>query len=303
MNLERDDARAMARGTERGRRPGRFRIAACLVCLLLGAAPPSGAQTLKSSKFSGDPQLEAAAVSNPAHVLPGARGAHVGKLQRALIETDASVISPQEIIEQRYGETTAKAVLDYKTKRSIINRAYQATADNVVGIMTMQSLDREMRAIERGQFTKEEAASILGPPISDPIPGFDIVAPDGFVIPLPREIRTGPGRTKLLDHATVNVFMNGATYVVVVDALDSSGPHPNTTTAAKAAAGAVAKRAATQGLKYQPVPGRVIAFGAGKVAGGAVSVVASVLDPSPLAREAIWHVELSGKHVSYHVLF
>ncbi|MCY2978476.1 MAG: hypothetical protein NTU79_07405 [Planctomycetota bacterium] len=39
---------------------------------------------------------------------------------------------------------TAAAVLAYKTKRKIINRDYQMTADNIVGKMTMASLDREM---------------------------------------------------------------------------------------------------------------------------------------------------------------
>jgi hypothetical protein len=43
-----------------------------------------------------------------------------------------------------YGPKTAAAVLAYKEKRGIINRDYQSKADNIVGIMTMASLDKEM---------------------------------------------------------------------------------------------------------------------------------------------------------------
>jgi hypothetical protein len=38
-----------------------------------------------------------------------------------------------------YGKQTADAVLAYKKKRGIINRGYQASADNIVGKMTMAS--------------------------------------------------------------------------------------------------------------------------------------------------------------------
>ena len=99
---------------------------------------------LQCKLFRGDPKLEAAAVSDPAHIGPGARGAHVGKIQRALIELDGAKISPDEV----YGPSTAAAVLAYKRKRNIINFAYQTQADNIVGKMTITSLDQEMLAKE-----------------------------------------------------------------------------------------------------------------------------------------------------------
>src|SRR5262249_20931236 len=94
--------------------------------------------------FRGDPRLEAAAVSDPAHIVQGATGLHVRKIQAALIFLDQLTIDLGEIARSTYGPSTAAAVLAYKKKRNIINRSYQTQADNIVGKMTMTSLDNEM---------------------------------------------------------------------------------------------------------------------------------------------------------------
>lgn len=99
---------------------------------------------LRSKLLRGDPKLEAAAVSHPAHIVPGAVGAHVGKIQLALLLLDGAVIDVAEQEETRYGPSTADAVLAYKKARDIINRSYQTQADNIVGIMTMAALDQEL---------------------------------------------------------------------------------------------------------------------------------------------------------------
>jgi hypothetical protein len=99
---------------------------------------------LKSQLFAGDPKLEAAAKSHAAHIVQGARGPHVGKIHRALIALDGATIAAGELAATLYGPTTAKAVLNYKTKRKIINFSYQKQADDIVGIMTMTVLDEEM---------------------------------------------------------------------------------------------------------------------------------------------------------------
>jgi peptidoglycan hydrolase-like protein with peptidoglycan-binding domain len=99
---------------------------------------------LQSQLFRGDQELEAAAASDPAHIALGARGAHVGKLQQALVQLDGAGID----IDSKYGPATAAAVLAYKRRRNIINATYQREADNIVGKMTMASLDREMLAKE-----------------------------------------------------------------------------------------------------------------------------------------------------------
>jgi hypothetical protein len=104
--------------------------------------------SLRSKLFRGDSKLEAAAASNPAHIVPGSVGDHVGKIQQALIELDGADIARNELAVGSYGPSTADAVLSYKKKRDIINRSYQKQADNIVGIMTMAALDNEMFANE-----------------------------------------------------------------------------------------------------------------------------------------------------------
>jgi peptidoglycan hydrolase-like protein with peptidoglycan-binding domain len=99
---------------------------------------------LQSKLFSNDRQLEAAAVSDSAHVMTGARGEHVRRIQQALIQLDSATIQVDGI----YGPKTAAAVLAYKRRRNIVNRTYQTTADNVVGKMTVTAMDNELLARE-----------------------------------------------------------------------------------------------------------------------------------------------------------
>jgi hypothetical protein len=101
--------------------------------------------SLQSPLFASDAELNAAATSDPAHITPGTKGAHVGKLQFALLKIDGSVIAQSELRQQLYGQSTAAAVLAYKRKRKIINPAYQTQADDIVGKMTMASLDAELQ--------------------------------------------------------------------------------------------------------------------------------------------------------------
>jgi peptidoglycan hydrolase-like protein with peptidoglycan-binding domain len=95
---------------------------------------------LKSKLFKGDPKLEAAAVSNAAHIVPGASGTHVAKIQRALNILDQASLDE----DGAYGSETASAVLRYKQKRRIINKHYQTQPDNIVGIMTISTMDHEL---------------------------------------------------------------------------------------------------------------------------------------------------------------
>jgi peptidoglycan hydrolase-like protein with peptidoglycan-binding domain len=99
---------------------------------------------LQSNLFKGDPQLEAAATSNPAHITPGARGPYVAKIQRALNLIQGLSLAPDGV----YGVGTAAAVLEYKQQRNIVNTSYQSEADNIVGVMTMAALDQEMLRFE-----------------------------------------------------------------------------------------------------------------------------------------------------------
>jgi hypothetical protein len=105
---------------------------------------------LTSKLFRDDEDLQACAVSDPAHLVPGAQGPHVAKVQQALVILGAGVISADEIAEERYGDTTARTVLTFKgPPRNILNPDLgQVVPDNIVGKRTIATLDRELVALE-----------------------------------------------------------------------------------------------------------------------------------------------------------
>jgi len=99
---------------------------------------------LKSQLFAGNARLNACLVKDADHVKPGDVGTHVTDIQLALNIIDGLEILETERKTGTYGPSTAAAVLAYKKKRKIINPAYQTTEDNIVGKMTIASLDQEM---------------------------------------------------------------------------------------------------------------------------------------------------------------
>jgi hypothetical protein len=114
---------------------------------------------LVSQSFRNDERLNRCAVDNAAHVTLGTKGSFVNLIQRAICAIDGADIADAEMREQTYGKTTAAAVLNYKTARNIINFSYQTTADDIVGIMTIKTLDRELAALELASF----GSSVLSP--------------------------------------------------------------------------------------------------------------------------------------------
>ena len=103
---------------------------------------------LQSRLFKDDQKLQACLVNDAAHVTPGAKGDHVSKIQKAIDALGDKVIDANEVSTNTYGPSTAAAVLAYKKKRNIINFGYQTQADNIVGKMTIATLDREMLKVE-----------------------------------------------------------------------------------------------------------------------------------------------------------
>jgi hypothetical protein len=103
---------------------------------------------LSSKLLSGNQRLRECEVSDPAHVVPGASGEHVRLIQMALFMIERADIDTSEVDSSSYGPSTAAAVLSYKTDRGIVNLAYQRTADNIVGKMTIKCLDTDMLAVE-----------------------------------------------------------------------------------------------------------------------------------------------------------
>ncbi|MEI6708769.1 MAG: hypothetical protein WCK96_16730 [Methylococcales bacterium] len=105
---------------------------------------------LKSKLLSANQRLNNCEVQDSAHVCKGDTGEYVSRIQQALIRIDNAKIADAELSASRYGESTAAAVLRYKTPRKIINTTYQKSADDIVGKMTIKKLDEEMLVFERG---------------------------------------------------------------------------------------------------------------------------------------------------------
>jgi hypothetical protein len=107
---------------------------------------------LQSQLFAGDPQLEAAAVSDPDHIVPGARGEHVRKIQVALIQLDGADIVP----DGAYGPATAAAVAAFKRHQQPPILNFEGQIDNIVGIKTMAALDAGMLTGKKETTTETE---------------------------------------------------------------------------------------------------------------------------------------------------
>ena len=120
--------------------------------------------SLQSIWFRRNARLERCLISDADHVKRGDKGDHVALIQGALLMLDKSKISGDEQTRQSYEHSTANAVLEYKKKRNIINFSYQTSADDIVGRMTMQSLDAETLAYERRNFGLLLSFGVPSPP-------------------------------------------------------------------------------------------------------------------------------------------
>jgi hypothetical protein len=99
---------------------------------------------LLSSILRKDPRLQACLQHDASHITEGTTGPHVNHVQTALFVLDGLRVDHEEERSQRYGKSTASAVLKFKTKRHIINHRYQSRPDNIVGKMTIAALDVEL---------------------------------------------------------------------------------------------------------------------------------------------------------------
>lgn len=121
------------------------------------------AQYLTSNLFRDDAALNVCLVDDDAHVVVGAQGEHVARIQLALCVLDRVAVNTSELKASLYGSSTSAAVLAYKRKRNIINYAYQTQADSIVGKMTIAALDQEMLAWESNRST----SPYCGDPITE----------------------------------------------------------------------------------------------------------------------------------------
>lgn len=119
---------------------------------------------LKSTAFADDERLQACLVKDSAHLTRGTTGEFVGKVQAALAFIDELSIDEKELATQTYGPSTAAAVLAYKKKRKIINASYETTEDEIVGKMTIKSLDDELAKAEKEPAKPKRGAICPGRP-------------------------------------------------------------------------------------------------------------------------------------------
>lgn len=165
---------------------------------------------LTSNLFKRNTQLQACAREDPAHVTHGHVGEHVAKIQFSLFAIDRLSIDRTELVAQRYGKSTAAAVLAYKKKRGIINRSYQRVADNIVGKMTIASLDKDMRLRELVPNSGSDCQ-----PGSRGAPSFGSIATGGSA--LRGRLGAGPAATR----ASGNRQLGGVVRIVVMIASNS----------------------------------------------------------------------------------
>lgn len=100
--------------------------------------------TLKSNLLNNNSRLRSCLSSDKDHIIIGCAGDYVGLIQTTLTIIDNASIDISELKSMYYGASTAEAVQLYKADRGIINHTYQNTADNIVGKMTIEAMDKEM---------------------------------------------------------------------------------------------------------------------------------------------------------------
>lgn len=167
---------------------------------------------LRSRLFRGNPSLESCLVQNPAHVLLGAVGDHVGKIQTALAALDKARIDEAELSAKKYGRSTASAVLAYKKKRRIINFTYQTQADDIVGKMTIAALDFEMVAFENRSMRQPSC----GDPVGAASVGVRTAVPvslslqDSPAVAAPTAVQQFPTNLHILLHTTAEAVKRAA---------------------------------------------------------------------------------------------
>ena len=111
--------------------------------MFLGVGSNQGTRmALQSQLFRGDSKLEAAAVSDPAHIFQARVGRTSARSRRRCSSWMARSSPKMELWSRHRGSGRA-----FKQKRQILNT--QGKIDNIVGKKTMAALDSEMLALER----------------------------------------------------------------------------------------------------------------------------------------------------------
>ena len=175
---------------------------------------------LKSILFKGDNALNAAAVNHAAHITLNAQGDHVAKIQQCVLIHGRELDLGNEVTTRTYGQRTADAVQSYKADRSIINTSYQKSADGIVGIMTMDRMDKDMLAHEAatGNFVDFTTAQMIKVELSlrqsremvelvvRRLRGIAGIGPNGGALIVPRNLNWYDTKLKVFNVFRINTF-------------------------------------------------------------------------------------------------
>lgn len=121
---------------------------------------------VESKLFTSNPsvstRLNKALVSDPDHVVPGASGEHVAKIQVALSILGKLAIDQSDRDRKFYGSSTADAVLAFKgaCRPPLLNHLNRL--DDIVGKKTTRELDRQMAEFERRNPPVPPPAPVVG---------------------------------------------------------------------------------------------------------------------------------------------
>jgi hypothetical protein len=119
--------------------------------------------TLEHPLFKNNARLQSCLHTDRDHVKLGDTGDFVFAIQMALLTLDKANIDPTELKGQTFQQSTRDAVLSYKRTRKIVNASYEASADPIVGKMTIERLDDDLLGHKHGSnpFGPDEPARIL----------------------------------------------------------------------------------------------------------------------------------------------
>jgi hypothetical protein len=117
---------------------------------------------LFTSDLNARDRLNKALESDPDHIVPGAVGDHVAKIQTALSLLGTVAINSNEVDQKLYGPTTANAVEAFKAscKPPLLN--FKNSLDNITGKKTTRELDRQMQEFEKNNPSPPAPASPAG---------------------------------------------------------------------------------------------------------------------------------------------
>ncbi len=182
--------------------------------------------SLISKSLRSDQRLQAAATSDPSHILKNARGDHVSKIQRALLQLfESADITRTELSETHFGETTEKTVKAFKSQKGkeIINHSYQISPDAIVGKMTLAELDKQIASKEKDDpdflFFKDEQKNTVKADlrrskimVSNALRRLRFVSgfnSDGGMLIVPRNFQYYDTILKVLNVFHINAFRDG----------------------------------------------------------------------------------------------